>query len=405
MPANQKSIYHKIGFGIGVCLLILLGMAQLFKRDLLRFQATLTLFEPGGIVENFRGMTRIYDFRTVHRSGPVFRIVYESERLPERYAFGGSSHDLRQWIERTMTSGLIIIHDGKIAFERYYRGNRADTHWISWSICRPVVAALVGCAMEDGLIRSLSDPVTDYVPRLETTAYHKATVEQLLRFTTQSGLDARESGPLLALTGLGRILALGEALDEAALSSQRFQAPTGGMAIHVLGMVLRKATGRSLSAYMEEKLWSRMGAEADAQWLVDGAGVELACCGLNAVLRDYARFGLLFLGGGKTFRGQQILPGRWTEESVNPGRDGRRMPEVGGDTAYGGVENGFQWRLSVPRSADYWVVGRFGQFIYVHPGYRVVIAKTSADHRSGPAMEQEALAVFRSIAAHLGRRF
>lgn len=406
----KKSIWRKIGFGIGVFLLIGLGAAQFFKKDLIRLQFVLTLFDAHGIAENFRSMTRVFDYRTVRRSGPIYRIPYESKRLPEFYSYQGSLHDLAQWIEKTGTSGIIIIHDGKIAFERYYRGNSATTHWISWSVCKSFVSALIGFAIEDGLIGSLSDPVTDYVPLLNASGYSGVALKDVLQMSSGIGFNEDYADFNSDINRMGRTFALGTAMDDFVVSLKNARPPGTfnhyvSMDTQVLAMVLREATGRSLSAYMEEKLWSRLGAESDAYWIVDGTGMELAFGGLNALLRDYARFGLLFLNEGKNFRDQQILPAQWIRDSVTPSRP-HLMPGASNPASSSPLGYGYQWWLPETPDGDYCAIGIYGQFIYVHPRYRTVIAKISAYadyNQTGDEMEYESLAVFRSLAANMER--
>ncbi|MGA6924119.1 MAG: serine hydrolase [Desulfosarcina sp.] len=406
----KKALWRKIGFGLGLLLLIGLGTAQFFKTDLMRLQFVLTLFDPHGMVDNFRSMTRFFDYRTVRRSGPIYRIPYESKRLPEFYLYRGRRHALSPWIERTGTSGFIIVHDGKIAFERYYQGNHGGTHWAAWSMGSAVVSALVGIAMEEGLIRGLSDPATDYLPQLDSSGYRAATLKDVLRMSSGIGFDDNRADFNSDISRLGRRLALGTAMEDLLKSLDPVHPPGSfnhpvGADTQVLAMVLRAATGRSLSAYMEEKLWSRLGCEADAYWIVDGEGMEVAFWGLQAVLRDYARFGLLVLDKGKNFRGQQILSGQWISDSVTPDRP-HLMPGVDNPASSNPLGYGYQWCLPSLPDEDFCAIGSHGQFIYVHPRYRVVIAKTSAyaDYsQSGMEMERESLAVFRSIAVQMDR--
>ena len=408
MALTKKSIWRKIGFGIGVFLLILLGLGQIYKKDLVRLRFVLTLFEPPTIVENFRSMTRFFDCRKVRHSGPLYRIPYESKKLPASYSYKGSQHNLAEWIEKTGTTGIIIIHDGKIAFERYYRGNNAETCWISWSVCKSMVSALVGFAIQEELIDSIADPVTAYVPLLKTSGYNGVRIKDVLQMSSGIGFNEDYADFHSDINRLGRSLALGSSMDRFVMSLKNRRPPGSyhhyvSMDTQVLAMVLREATGRSLSTYMEEKLWSRIGAEADAFWLLDGDGMELSFGGLNAVLRDYARFGMLFLNEGRNFRDQQILPAQWVRDSVTPDRP-HLMPGADNPASASPLGYGYQWWLPPRADGDYCAIGIYGQFIYVHPRYRVVIAKTSAYadyHQSGDAMEIESLAVFRGIAEHM----
>ena len=109
---------------------------------------------------------------------------------------------------------------------------------------------------------------------------------------------------------------------------------------HVLGMVVRGATGCSLTEYLREKLWDPLGSEADAFWVVDSTGIEVAGGGLNATLRDYARLGVLYLNGG-VWNGRWIVSEDWVKASVTP--DAPHLMPGAGSAGYG-----FQW----------WEIGR-----------------------------------------------
>ena len=145
-------------------------------------------------------------------------------------------------------------------------------------------------------------------------------------------------------------------------------------------MVLEAATGQKLASYMEEKLWSRLGPEADALWLTDAHGTELAFCGLCMRTRDYARFGLLYLNQGRNLKGEQVLSPQWIQESVTPRTDylqpGRKLFR----DKPGIPEMGYAYQFWIPQGeeGEFMAIGVYGQFIYVNPMRRVVIAKNSA---------------------------
>ncbi|BCD89071.1 hypothetical protein PSm6_54780 [Pseudomonas solani] len=146
-----------------------------------------------------------------------------------------------------------------------------------------------------------------------------------------------------------------------------------------------------------------LGAECDGQWLTDNDGAEIAFGGLNLCLRDYARFGLLYLHEGRNLAGEQIVPRQWVQQSVTPAKDflrpGRYKEQGQPNLGYG-----YQWWVPQGDEGEYMAVGVYGQFIYVNPTRRVVIAKTSAYARyneDGTRMEYESLEAFRAIARNL----
>jgi CubicO group peptidase (beta-lactamase class C family) len=151
---------------------------------------------------------------------------------------------------------------------------------------------------------------------------------------------------------------------------------------------------------MQEKLWSSIGAEGDARWVTDAHGAVLAFAGLNARLRDYARFGQLYLDGGRNLRGAQVLPEAWVRESVKPRtpylQPGREIHEGSPKLGYA-----YQWWIPKSEEGEFTAIGVYGQFIYVNPTRRVVIAKNSAYvdyNKDGDRMEYQSIEAFRAIA-------
>ena len=141
--------------------------------------------------------------------------------------------------------------------------------------------------------------------------------------------------------------------------------------------------------------------QADARWLVDDAGMELAFGTLNATLRDYARFGRLYLNEGR-WQGEQIVPADWVRASVTP--DAPHLQPGERETSSYALGYGYQWWIPEHRDGgDYSAIGVYGQFIYINPARRVVIVKNSsyADYTNAPGSEPETLAMFQSIARAL----
>jgi CubicO group peptidase (beta-lactamase class C family) len=172
----------------------------------------------------------------------------------------------------------------------------------------------------------------------------------------------------------------------------------------VLGTILVRATGVDLARYTTEKLWEPLGMEFDAVWLLDGTGMEWAFGGLNASLRDFARFGWLFLNDGRR-HGRQIVPEPWVRASVTPDAPHLQPgPKPGTDDQMG---YGYQWWIPADPDGDFMALGVYGQTIYVDPKHQLVIVKNSADRafqRNGFENGRIALALWRAIAADLARR-
>src|SRR5437868_5167040 len=180
----------------------------------------------------------------------------------------------------------------------------------------------MGIAILDGIISSIEDPVTRYVPELAGSAYDGVRLKDVLQMSSGARWNEDYSDPNSDITAFGRVFRRGESLDAFAGRCVRGREPGtfnqyNSTDTHVLGMVLRHATKQSLSDYLKTRLWDPLGAEADAFWIVDSTGAEMAGGGLNAVLRDYAKLGRLYLNGG-SWNGRRIVPEQWVKASVTP---------------------------------------------------------------------------------------
>jgi len=394
----------------GVLVLVVLIAVIVFWKDIQELRGVLryaNTFEPDTIVENFRSLYKQYPNSTVKRSGPVFELRETLRTLPETYMYTGETNKIADWIDRTDTTGLLVIKDGVVAFEKYYDGNEKSTRWISMSVAKSFVSFLIGVALEEGKIKSLQDPVDRYAPNLKGSGYESVSLKNVLqmssgvRFTEDYGDLKSDIVRLVASFTSG-------SLNEFVGNLQNEQKPGTfnkyvSADTQVLGMVLAGATKKSLTDYMQEKLWSRLGAEYDAEWLTDPTGTEMAFGGLNATLRDYARFGLLYLNRGINFKGEQLVSARWVKASVTPDAP-HLMPGKDNPNSSWPMGYGYQWWIPENPEGDFTAIGIYGQFIYVHPKYNVVIAKTSAYvdyNNTGDEMEFESMEAFRAIARGL----
>ncbi|HUE91516.1 serine hydrolase [Pseudomonas sp.] len=366
------------------------------------------IFAPDQIVENFRSMPTIFDSREIFRQGKKTDFATQEHTLPNSFSFQGKEIAIPEWLARTGTTGLMVIHNDKIAHESYFQGYEPQSQAIAWSVSKSFVSALVGIAIADGSIKSVRDPVTDYVPALKGSGYDGVALEDVLEMSSGVAFSEDYADPNSDINKLGEILAFGRSVNQWTTNLKRELPPATrhhyiSVDTQVAGMVITAATGKSLSDYFIEKLWSRIGPECDAHWLTDGQGNELAFAGLTLCLRDFAQLGQLYLHNGKNSAGQQVVPEQWVHDSVSPHKahllPGRAVEEGQPILGYG-----YQWWVPQSTEGEYMAVGVYGQFVYVNPTRNVVIAKTSAYANytdDGIRMEYESIEAFRSIARQI----
>jgi CubicO group peptidase (beta-lactamase class C family) len=368
------------------------------------------LFRGGPQVENFRQMSTVYPVRVIRRAASPSPLPQGRRiELPKAFEYQGRSLDTAEFLSEMETTGLIVLRDGQVMFEDYWLGNDASTQSIGWSVSKSFVSALIGIAVQEGAIASVEDPVTRYAPELAGGAYDGVRLKDVLQMSSGARWNEDYSDPNSDIAAYGRVMAGGGSLDAFAAGCVREREPGtfnryNSTDTHVLGMVLRRSTGRSLAEYLREKLWAPLGMEADGFWMVDCAGAEMAGVGLNAVLRDYARLGCCYLNDG-AWNGAQVVPRDWVAASVTPDalhlRPGRRA------SAERSLGYGYQWWVP-DDSGAYGAIGVYNQFVWVDPASRTVIAKTSAFRRFASSLDPECyriadhLALFSEIARARG---
>lgn len=270
--------------------------------------------------------------------------------------------DVRAFLESNHQVGVIVVHRGRVLAEAYADGHGPATPWVSYSVSKSVVSLLVGAAVQDGYIRSLDDPVTDYVPLLAGGAYDGVRVRDVL--TMSSGVawneDYADPGSDVSREidyGAAERLRFLSDRPRVAERGTRFNYSTGE--IFLAGAIVRGAVGNNLSAYLQQRIWEPFGMEGDAHWmLVEPGGPEYAGCCISATLRDYARIGLFALADGVAPDGTRILPQGWMARSTEP------------SPAHAGY--GYLWWLHDDGSFS--ARGIFGQLIHVDPALDLVVA-------------------------------
>jgi CubicO group peptidase (beta-lactamase class C family) len=380
----------------------------IYRTEVTRLWHMANLFDPDRIVHNFQHMDEILDSRTVARGGEVLEFARGTYSLPKSFRYRDRPYDTETFLDELVTTGLIIVQDDTILLERYQRGHAPAGHHIAWSVSKSFVSALFGIAVEEGHVPDIMAPVTDYLPELEGSGYDGVPIKHVLQMSSGVGFNEDYGDPFSDINRMGPSMALGSLLDFAA-TLERARPP--GTLQHyvsvdtqVLGTILVRATGQDLAAYASEKLWQPLGMEFDAVWLLDGTGMEWAFGGLNASLRDFARFGWLYLNGGSR-NGKQIVPEAWVRASVTPDAP-HLMPGPKPDSS-NEMGYGYQWWIPSEPDGDFMALGVYGQTIYVDPKNRLVIVKNSVDRdfqKNGFENGRIALALWRTIAADLAAR-
>ena len=313
--------------------------------------------------------------------------------LPRSYDFEGKTRDLATLISATNTSALFVLKDGKIRFENYWLTGGPDVQWLSMSVAKSFVSALVGIAIAEGSIKSIEEPIDKYVPSLTKSAYGGVRIKDVLQMSSGARWNEDYSDPNSEIFGLGMAMSPGGSFDAFVPTLVNESKPGticryNSAETQALGMLLIEATGRSLTDYMQEKLCEPLGMEFPSYWLLDGKGREMAFAGLNMTARDFAKLGQLFLDRGVS-DGRQIVPAEWVAASTtfDAPHLAPNKPLVS-DHAFP-LGYGFQWWLPPGDRGEFSGIGVYNQYVYVDPSRGVVIVKLSANPAYGTSKEEE----------------
>jgi CubicO group peptidase (beta-lactamase class C family) len=326
------------------------------------------------------------------------------------FEIDGKTQSIGQFLDDSFTDGFIVLSKGKVVTEIYMNGMQRRTTHLSQSVAKSIVGTVAGILNGRGEL-DFNAPVTHYLPELEKTAYRGASVQQVMDMTSGVLFDETYTSPDSHIAKVDRacgwkdlvpgwpetmwqvILELTEA-EVAHGESFRYRS----IETDVIGFILQRVSGLSLSELVSRELWAPIGAEEDAYFTVDRSGYGLADGGFNATLRDYARFGQLIADGG-TAHGRQIVPRAFIEDLPN------------GDNAIFGSD----YRIVLPKGAyhnQFWVEeagkpvvmcrGVFGQLIYIDREAEFVAVKLSTwPEFTNPRRTRTALAAVRAIRAAL----
>ncbi|MGC2493482.1 serine hydrolase domain-containing protein [Candidatus Binatus sp.] len=340
-----------------------------------------------------------YHFAPGNRNAVPDTVEYKEGDAVKRVA-------LSELLRSTGTHAFIVIRDNQVLYEDYFNGYARDSLCTAWSVSKSVASALVGIAIAEGYIKSLDDPITNYLPELKDQGFSAITIRNLL--TMGSGIQYR-----IGFFPWDEFVLAGyyPNLRQLLLSDLKIMEPPGqsfhynNFNVELLGLILERTTHRSASQYLQEKIWEPIGMEYPATWSIDSDqdGFELTPILLNARAIDLAKFGRLYLNNGN-WDGKQIVPENWVAEStVRDPNDHRPWETFSRWQDNGGYYKYLWWGVSQGKSDySYIGIGTYGQFIFVSPKTKVVIVRTADKDGIDPPYWRE---VFQHIADHVDENY
>jgi CubicO group peptidase (beta-lactamase class C family) len=276
---------------------------------------------------------------------------------------------LAGFLKDISTIGVVVIKSDSILFEKYWEGYNDSSYSNSFSVAKSITSLLIGIAIKEGLIHSVNDPVSNYLPEFKDGEKAKLKIADLLTMSSGSDWDESYANPLSVTTELY----YGSNANKVASEVKIIHQP-GSLHSYksgdtqLLGMIIEKVTGKSLSSYASERLWKPLGAEHAALWSTDkDGGNEKAYCCFNTNARDFARFGQLMLDSGR-WKGQEIISPEYYLQSIKA----CMIPdETGSPCNY----YGYQWWIYPGQENIFYARGILGQYVIVIPSKKLVLVR------------------------------
>jgi CubicO group peptidase (beta-lactamase class C family) len=324
------------------------------EKDATRFPYRTIMPAPDSVIFYFKKITEIPD--------EINRIKVENKSI------NSTGVSLNQFVQLHKTISFAIIRNDSLLYEYYVKNYSAATNVSSFSIAKSYITMLIGIAIDEGFIKSVNDPITEYISEWKNKpGYNLITIKDLLRHT--SGLKFTEnvinpeSDQLQFYYGTNlRKSILGSTIKEPPGQHFDYQSENPSL----LALIIERATGSTVSNYLQKKIWSQIGTEAPALWStdrIDSAAIEKAFCCLNARTLDFAKFARLLLNKGN-WNGKQIIPRHWIEESITS------TTSNGGKISYG-------YNLGIGPAAynSFYPIGLYGQLLYIYPKKNIIIVR------------------------------
>jgi len=340
-----------------------------------------------------------FPYHEVQNAPPAFHFNQNPQEDRIRSACAGIEYtykgtprrigDLEQFLEATGTTAFIIIKDDAILYERYFNQYSRDSINTSFSMAKSFTSALIGIAIDEGHIESVDDPLTKYIPELRDKGLDAVTIRNLLMMSSVIKYsESKLPGDIDFPWGSNPLTYYHPDLRKIALRVEPDEPP--GTHFHynnyhplLLGMILERATKKSVAAYLQEKIWEPLEMEYPASWSIDSeeSGFEKMESGINARSIDFAKMGRLFLNRGD-WDGNRIISEQWVGESTT--RDPATPPGYyslpGWWTPFFQSGTGYykyMWwgYFREGGDDDFFANGHLGQFIYVSPQKDLIIVR------------------------------
>ena len=313
--------------------------------------------------------------------------------LPTTFEFMGQTLSASELLTQTDTAALLVVKDGVIRHEQYLLTGGPHVNWLSMSVAKSFISALVGIALSEGLIGDIEEPVSKYVPVDPGSAYDGTAIRSVLQMSSGARWNEDYHDPNSDVARMGAATSgIGGTSHATVVATMPREFPPDTICRYnsadtqALAMLLSHAAGGSVADYMQAKLVEPLGLGDPGYWFVDPTGVEMGFGGLNLTARDYAAFGELYRNGG-AWNGTQIVPEDWVRVSTRstaphtaPGQ-----PVLAGTRLAEGY--GYQWWLPAGNRGDFMALGVYNQMIYVDPASAVTIVKLSANRSYGTAAD------------------
>lgn len=270
--------------------------------------------------------------------------------------------------ENHKTVAFMIIRNDSILYEKYYSGYDDSAIIPSFSLSKSFISALIGIAVDEGFIKNVHQPVTDFIPELKQNdpRFGNITLEHLINMRSGIRFNEGYSNPFADMAKYYYGRNLNKYLAQLKIETQPDE-KYNYLSVNtlLLGIALERATGKKLNEYLEEKIWKPLNMEFDASWSIDSKKdnqIKAFCC-INARTRDFAKFGRLYLHKGK-YNQQQIIPEEWIKKTIAITNDSKDSQNY---------SYNYSWR--VKDDGAIFAKGVLGQYIYVFPEKNIIIVR------------------------------